>query len=98
MDKKTVYVTCPFCGDTTKVVVDADGYREWENGELVQVALPNLSADDREVLISGICPPCWDKQFPAVTGCVYCGSTTNEIHVDGVCGECYAEENGKNCG
>ena len=61
----TVHPTCPFCGDTTSVVVDAAGFVAWQSGELVQNALPNLSADDREVLISGICPPCWDKQFPA---------------------------------
>jgi hypothetical protein len=61
----TVHPTCPFCGDTTSVVVDAAGFVAWQSGELVQNALPNLSADDREVLISGICTDCWDKQFPA---------------------------------
>ena len=31
---------------------------------LIQNAMPNLSADDRELLISGICGPCFDKMFP----------------------------------
>jgi len=29
----------------------------------IQDALPFLSADDREILISGICPKCYKKMF-----------------------------------
>ena len=61
----TVYTTCPFCGTINEISVDADGYFNWKyNGELVQNALPELSADEREMLISGICPKCWDNMFP----------------------------------
>ena len=38
-------------------------YLDWSDGELAQVAFPYLSADEREMLITGICPTCWDKMF-----------------------------------
>ena len=33
----------------------------WEQGELVQNAMPNLSADEREFIMSGITPTEWDE-------------------------------------
>ena len=38
-------------------------YLDWSEGELVQIAFPYLSAEERETLISGICPKCWDETF-----------------------------------
>ena len=35
----------------------------WQNGTLIQDAMPYLSADDREILISGICGECFDNMF-----------------------------------
>tara|TARA_Y100000296_G_scaffold73682_1_gene91423 strand:- start:308 stop:457 length:150 start_codon:yes stop_codon:yes gene_type:complete len=43
--------------------VQAEDYEAWENGELIQNAMPYLSADEREVLISGMCGPCFDNLF-----------------------------------
>jgi hypothetical protein len=40
---------------------DAEAYRKYEQGMAVQDAFPDRSADDREFLITGICPECWDK-------------------------------------
>ena len=34
------------------------------SGELIQDALPYLSASEREMLISGTCDDCWQKMFP----------------------------------
>lgn len=60
----TIEVSCPFCGSTNFIsVYDAD-YIDWQNGALVQDAFPYLDADDREMLISGICPSCWEAMFP----------------------------------
>ena len=36
---------------------------KWQAGELIQNAFPNLSADDREFLMTGITPEEWDKAF-----------------------------------
>lgn len=60
-----VEVTCPFCGKVSTLTLPTDGYTAWKlNGVLVQDAFPALSAEDRELLISGICPTCWDGMFP----------------------------------
>ena len=43
--------------------VHVEDVTAWENGELIQNAMPYLSADEREVLISGTCGPCFDRMF-----------------------------------
>ena len=35
----------------------------WEQGELVQNAMPNLSADEREFIMTGITPDEWASVF-----------------------------------
>jgi len=37
---------------------------EFTNGALVQNAFPNLNSDQREFLISGCTPQCWELLFP----------------------------------
>ena len=54
---------CPFCGHAHEVAVNECDYWAWEDGELAQNAFPYLSADEREILISGICPRCWAETF-----------------------------------
>lgn len=60
-----VYVgrNCPFCGEYHEVLVSEADYAEWQGGELAQNAFPYLTAEEREILISGICPDCWGKMF-----------------------------------
>lgn len=72
-------VTCPFCGAESVISVFEDDYLAWEQGALVQDAFPYLSADDREMLISGICPTCWEKTFgQGLTSNPYCGIIITE--------------------
>ena len=59
----TLTTYCPFCGEANYVLVREEDYIAWQNGELAQRAFPYLSADEREMLISGICPTCWDSMF-----------------------------------
>ena len=59
----TVITGCPFCGLIHEVEVNEMDYLDWQDGVLVQDAFPYLSADEREMLISGICPDCWDEMF-----------------------------------
>lgn len=35
----------------------------WQRGALIQDAMPNLSADDREFIMTGITPDEWDEAF-----------------------------------
>ena len=59
----TVVTRCPFCGRGNEVEVNEDDYLDWQDGMLVQDAFPYLNANEREMLISGICPTCWDGMF-----------------------------------
>ena len=59
----SIVTTCPFCGHANFVEVNEDDYLDWSDGTLAQVAFPYLSADEREMLISGICPTCWNGMF-----------------------------------
>lgn len=58
-----IITSCPFCGHADAVFVNEDDYWDWQDGALVQDAFPYLSADDRELLISGCCSQCWNKMF-----------------------------------
>lgn len=59
----SVITRCPFCGRGNKVEVNEIDYLDWDNGMHAQDAFPYLSAEEREMLISGICPTCWEKMF-----------------------------------
>ena len=62
-NKILVEGTCRLCGKVHSFVADFEGVVAWQSGELIQNALPEVSASDREFLISGICPNCWDDMF-----------------------------------
>ena len=55
--------TCRHCGTTVQISVIGPDYDRWKNGELIQDAMPYLSPDEREILISGTCGPCFDRMF-----------------------------------
>lgn len=55
-----VTTQCPICKTVTVVIVPRQGYELWKEGTLIQDAMPNILAGDRERLISGICPKCWE--------------------------------------
>ena len=58
-----VTTVCPFCGESHDVKVNEMDYLDWQDGKLVQDAFPYLDANEREMLISGICPTCWNTTF-----------------------------------
>ena len=59
------YITpaCPVCGASTFMRVDPDRLKEWQDGAFVQVAFPEMTDDQREQLVTGTHPECWDKLF-----------------------------------
>ena len=60
-------VTCDIrCGYKTVMAVNAEDLREWKvlGTALIQDAMPYLSDDERELLISGICRKCFSELFP----------------------------------
>ncbi len=60
-----VAVPCRLCQQVTDLSVNIEGFIAWQGGEFIQDALPELSADERELLISGTCPTCWEEMFPS---------------------------------
>ena len=59
---------CRFCGVSSEVWLDADQLRQWQSGVLIQDAMPDISSDERELLISGTHAHCWIRMF----GCDDC--------------------------
>lgn len=55
--------TCPFCNAMSIVEVEENAYTKWQNGELIQRAMPNKSSAERETLITGLCLKCQAKFF-----------------------------------
>lgn len=66
MSAPTVAVTtpaCMLCGKESDLRVDATRYTAWVNGELIQLAFPDMTDSEREQLKSGIHPECWEQMF-----------------------------------
>ncbi len=55
----TLIATCD-CGHEQRIRLESEGAVKWQRGALVQNALPHLSINEREALISGTCQRCWD--------------------------------------
>ena len=60
-----VEMNCHFCGAEHGVEVNLAGFEAWQNGELIQNAMPDLTPIEREQLISGLCPKCQAEMFGA---------------------------------
>lgn len=57
-------VKCSHCGKEVELPIHESDVRRWlRKGTLIQREFPNLSASQREMLLSEICPECWDKIF-----------------------------------
>jgi hypothetical protein len=54
---------CIFCRQQAFLLVPAEGLGRWLAGALIQDALPTLSGDQREMLITGTHPACWDENM-----------------------------------
>lgn len=48
---------------TRDIPVTQEQLDRWQNGELIQNVMPNISADDREFMLTGITPEEWDEFF-----------------------------------
>ena len=54
---------CSVSGEIYVVDVPVENYKQWIEGELIQEACPQLSADEREFVISGKTPEEFKKLF-----------------------------------
>tara|TARA_R100000781_G_C4031926_1_gene110873 strand:- start:202 stop:399 length:198 start_codon:yes stop_codon:yes gene_type:complete len=60
--------TSMFTGAVTTMDIDVtqEQLNEWENGKLIQEAMPDLSPDEREFIKTGVSPNEWNKMFGEV--------------------------------
>lgn len=63
-DTITISGPCYSCNQPQYVTVPANELERFERGEFAQNCFPQLTADQREFLISGICNECWGAMFP----------------------------------
>lgn len=65
MTVELAYATqaCMFCGKASILTLDAELYARWIGGEFVQDVWPEWTAGQRELLITGTHPECWDANF-----------------------------------
>jgi hypothetical protein len=55
--------TSTLSGHISSMDITLEQMASWEQGELVQNAMPNLSADEREFIMTGITPTEWNEMF-----------------------------------
>jgi hypothetical protein len=56
---------CPFSGEVKRqyIAVTQDQLDDWLSGVLIQNAMPHLTADEREFIMTGITPDVWEQMF-----------------------------------
>jgi len=52
---------CIMCNNTGAIEVNEEHYNNWKKGTRIQIAFPELDADQRELLMTGIHAQCWEK-------------------------------------
>ena len=57
--------TSPFSNKTNVMEIDVtqEQIALWESGTLIQNAMPHLTPDEREFIMTGITPEEWDSAF-----------------------------------
>ena len=58
-------ITCRKCGKTFEFPTFKEDFERFEKGEGIQYVLPYISPEYRELMLSGICPTCWDEILEA---------------------------------
>lgn len=61
----TITMTHPVTGKDNDMELDVtnEQLQAWENGTLIQEAMPNLTEDEREFLITGLLPGEFERMF-----------------------------------
>jgi len=62
-DLSRVTGKCIITGEEYSCTVPTAGLQSWLGGEYIQVALSDVSVDNREFLKSGISPAGWEQAF-----------------------------------
>lgn len=62
-DLLTIVAVCRRCRQDESIDVGIMDYALWKGGAYIQEAMPYLTADQREILMSGTCGGCFDRMF-----------------------------------
>lgn len=54
---------CPVCDKRSTVLLDNEAVKRWKGGAFIQQVFPTMTPGEREVLISGTHPECWNSMF-----------------------------------
>lgn len=57
-------VHCPNCSQVIELPITEEELLSWDGRKHIQEQFPQLTPELREMLISGICPKCWNEIFP----------------------------------
>lgn len=60
---KVIFKKCEFCSEEYFILLNNTDFADWTNGKYAQDVWPHLNAGEREMIISGTHPECWDKMF-----------------------------------
>lgn len=60
---ETICKRCFHCGDTSFIQLNASDLNRYQSGEYAQDAFSYLTAEQREIIISGTHPECWNELF-----------------------------------
>jgi len=61
---KEVFIKhCTWCEEGTEIKAHEKDIKAWLDGANIARVMPYLTEDERELLISGTCPKCWNKMF-----------------------------------
>ena len=64
-DTLSIIAVCRQCRRDETITVGMMDYALWKGGAYIQEAMPYLTPDQREMLISNTCGPCFDRMFGA---------------------------------
>lgn len=54
-------IFCVSCSNKVKIIMPAKAYNDWKDGKRLQDVWPESTIDEREWLISALCPTCWNE-------------------------------------
>jgi hypothetical protein len=56
----TYTATCPICGEENTLEIDPAAFDAWTSGALIQDCFPDLTLNERELIMTGIDQRCWE--------------------------------------
>ena len=63
-DKWEIYNGCPNCSGVNVIKLQGSQYFDYfQRGNYIQKAFPQLDASDRELIMTGMHPECWDEMM-----------------------------------